>query len=114
MIPEWLVRKIGLFVILNFLLKAFHWVVTRLNCYGPWVKPVNLNEFGSWSVVTGGTDGIGAEYCLQLAELGQNIIIIGRNEEKLKNMKSKITKLKKECITVKVDLAVQVVHFSNF
>ena len=27
MIPEWLVRKIGLFVILNFLLKAFHWVI---------------------------------------------------------------------------------------
>jgi FlaA1/EpsC-like NDP-sugar epimerase len=33
----------------------------------------------SWVVVTGGSDGIGAEICEQMAKEGFNICIVGRN-----------------------------------
>ena len=35
---------------------------------------------GSWALVTGGSDGIGLEMCHQLAEMGFNIVMCGRNE----------------------------------
>jgi short-subunit dehydrogenase len=38
----------------------------------------------TWAVVTGGSDGIGFEYCEYLArEHGYNICIIARNEDKM-------------------------------
>ena len=30
--------------------------------------PINLKEYGSWAVITGGSDGIGKAYALELAE----------------------------------------------
>ncbi len=38
---------------------------------------------GSWAVVTGGTDGIGLEMAKELGRRHFNIVIIGRNSEKL-------------------------------
>lgn len=37
----------------------------------------------SWAVITGATDGIGRAAAMYLAELGFNIVLIARNEEKL-------------------------------
>ncbi|KAM3140345.1 hypothetical protein pb186bvf_007505 [Paramecium bursaria] len=45
---------------------------------------------GSWAVITGGSDGIGEEFCKQLARLGFKICILARNEEKLKNVCSQL------------------------
>jgi 17beta-estradiol 17-dehydrogenase / very-long-chain 3-oxoacyl-CoA reductase len=36
-----------------------------------------------WAVVTGATDGIGLEFCKQLAKRGFNIVMISRTQEKL-------------------------------
>ncbi len=33
----------------------------------------------SWVIVTGGSDGIGLEICQQMAVIGFNICIVGRN-----------------------------------
>ena len=41
------------------------------------------NGRDSWAVVTGGSDGIGEQYCKDLAKQGFNICIIGRNQEKV-------------------------------
>jgi short-subunit dehydrogenase len=38
---------------------------------------------GAYVVVTGGNSGIGMELCVQMARLGFNICIIGRNKEKI-------------------------------
>ena len=38
----------------------------------------------SWAVVTGGSDGIGEEFCHVLAKQGFNICIVARNETKMK------------------------------
>jgi 17beta-estradiol 17-dehydrogenase / very-long-chain 3-oxoacyl-CoA reductase len=44
----------------------------------------NYNQGDSWAVVTGGSDGIGEQFCYDLAKQGFNICIIARNEEKMK------------------------------
>jgi 17beta-estradiol 17-dehydrogenase / very-long-chain 3-oxoacyl-CoA reductase len=38
---------------------------------------------GKWAVVTGASDGIGKEFCLQLAQQQFNIVLLARTEEKL-------------------------------
>ena len=38
---------------------------------------------GSWAVITGASDGIGKGYVFELARRGFNIVLVGRNEEKL-------------------------------
>lgn len=42
------------------------------------------NQGDSWAVVTGGSDGIGEQFCKDLANKGFNICIVARNEEKMK------------------------------
>lgn len=58
--------------------------------------------------MTGGTDGIGAEYARQIAAMGQNIIIVGRNHQKLTVMKTEINeKYKVQVETIQADLSQQ-------
>ena len=38
---------------------------------------------GTWALVTGATDGIGLEFCKQLAKDGFNICLVSRTESKL-------------------------------
>jgi uncharacterized protein len=65
-----------------------------------------ISKYGKWSLITGGSDGIGRDFSRQLASLGQNIIIVGRNENKLKNIKTEIEKqYKVEIITLSLDLS---------
>ena len=49
---------------------------------------------GSWAMVTGGSDGIGLEYCHYLAKLGWNILMVSRNEKK---MQEKLQEIKAAC-----------------
>ncbi|CAH2065838.1 unnamed protein product, partial [Iphiclides podalirius] len=51
-----------------------------------------LANFGGGLPVTGSTDGIGKEYAMELAQRGLNIVLISRNEEKLKNVAREIEK----------------------
>lgn len=37
----------------------------------------------AWVIVTGASDGIGKQFCLKFGEIGFNIILIGRNQQKL-------------------------------
>lgn len=41
-------------------------------------------------LVTGASDGIGREAALTYAEYGANVILVGRNEEKLKSVAQEI------------------------
>lgn len=61
------------------------------------MKELNLLQRygkGSWAFVTGSTDGIGLEFARQLARRGFNILISGRNEEKIGQ---RIKELSNEC-----------------
>jgi 17beta-estradiol 17-dehydrogenase / very-long-chain 3-oxoacyl-CoA reductase len=43
-------------------------------------------------VVTGGTDGIGKGYAFELARRGMNIMLVSRNESKLRDVQKEICK----------------------
>ena len=45
---------------------------------------------GHWAVVTGASDGIGREYALQLAKKGFNVVLVGRNVDKLSEVAREI------------------------
>ena len=46
----------------------------------------------TWAVVTGASDGIGLGFCRQLARLGFNVALLGRNREKLENAEREVKK----------------------
>lgn len=50
----------------------------------------NLKKLGKWAVVTGATDGIGKAYALALVQKGMNVVLISRNEIKLKQTREEI------------------------
>jgi 17beta-estradiol 17-dehydrogenase / very-long-chain 3-oxoacyl-CoA reductase len=54
---------------------------------------LNLTERygeGSYALITGATDGIGKEFCIQLAKLKFNLILVSRNIEKLKKVSDEL------------------------
>ena len=44
----------------------------------------------SWALITGSSDGIGKIFAFELAKRGFNIILVGRNKEKLKNVDNEL------------------------
>ena len=56
-------------------------------------KPLNLTERygeGSWVLITGASDGIGAEFCRQLAGKGFNLVLVSRTLEKLQAVEKEV------------------------
>ncbi|CAA6668238.1 unnamed protein product [Spirodela intermedia] len=49
-------------------------------------QPKNLLDYGRWAIVTGPTDGIGKAMAFELVRRGLNLILVGRNPEKLKQV----------------------------
>jgi len=45
---------------------------------------------GGWALVTGASDGLGRQYCFELAKSGLNIILMARNQEKLDKVAGEI------------------------
>ncbi|NXF29214.1 HSDL1 protein, partial [Nyctibius bracteatus] len=66
-----------------------------------------VKQYGKWAVVTGSTDGIGKAYAEELAKRGVNIILIGRNKEKLEAVSRSISE------TYKVETDFIVADFSK-
>jgi 3-oxoacyl-[acyl-carrier protein] reductase len=54
---------------------------------------MNLNLVGKTAVVCGSTQGLGYASAVELALLGAEVILIARNEEKLKNTLLKIEEI---------------------
>lgn len=50
----------------------------------------NLKKYGSWALVTGPTDGIGKGFSFELAKRGLNLVLVGRNPDKLKDVSDSI------------------------
>jgi len=100
-------QSIGYLVIFFTLGKFIFWVFKLLQCYSWASKPIDFKQFGDWAVVTGGTDGIGAEYVKQLAKSGLDIIVVGRNPEKLKSIQQCVVGVGQKCETVQADLSNQ-------
>jgi len=72
------------------------------------IKSPNLKtRYGGWAMVTGSSAGIGKEYALALARQGMNIVLVGRNKQKLDNVANEIRD------TYKVDTMTVVADFTN-
>mmetsp|Transcript_29899 Transcript_29899/g.29440 ORF Transcript_29899/g.29440 Transcript_29899/m.29440 type:complete len:323 (-) Transcript_29899:22-990(-) len=69
-------------------------------------KPLDLTQRygkGSWVVITGPTGGIGTEYCKQLAKQGFNLVLLGRNKQKLDDLEAE---LKRDHLQLKTKIVV--------
>lgn len=66
-----------------------------------------MKKYGKWAVISGSTDGIGLAMARQLAQRGHSIVVIGRNEEKLTNVKESLENEANvgEIVTIKIDLS---------
>ncbi|XP_052196005.1 very-long-chain 3-oxoacyl-CoA reductase 1 [Diospyros lotus] len=85
--PVWLLVLLGLgsLSLLKFSSALLKWV------YVNFLRPAkNLKKYGSWALVTGPTDGIGKGFAFQLARVGLNLVLVGRNPEKLKDVSESI------------------------
>lgn len=86
--PFWV---LGLFILgslslLKFSIAFLKWVWVNFLRPGK-----NLRNYGSWAVVTGPTDGIGKAFAFQLARKGLNLVLVGRNPEKLKDVSDSVS-----------------------
>jgi len=46
---------------------------------------VSYAQYGPWAVIAGGSEGVGAEFALQLAESGINLVLLARKPEALES-----------------------------
>lgn len=53
-------------------------------------------------LVTGASDGIGLSYCQEFAKMGFNIVLMGRNLEKLNRVEEKLRALNQTILTKSV------------
>lgn len=85
--PLWLLLllTLGSISLLKFTLSFLTFVYT--NFLRP---PKNLKKYGSWALVTGPTDGIGKAFAFEFARKGLNLILVGRNPDKLSDVSGAI------------------------
>ena len=71
-------------------------------------KKIKYNNF---SLITGGTSGIGASFAYHLSKLGYNLVIVSNNSKKLSNISKSIKKkFNTNLITIKSDLSHEKFH----
>ena len=107
----WFLNLITLFGLYRILINtiAFLGSIWR-RCFRPCIQPNMYKRYGkivegkkiSWSVVTGGSDGIGLAMCKNLAQQGFNICIVGRNLAKINEKLQLIKDLNKDIETMSI------------
>ncbi|KAL1824665.1 hypothetical protein ACET3Z_011443 [Daucus carota] len=87
-LPLWLpllLLALGSYSVCKLLFSFIKWV------YVNFLRPgKNLKNYGSWALITGPTDGIGKAFAFQLAKKGLNLVLVGRNPDKLKRVSDEI------------------------
>lgn len=62
-------------------------------------------QYGPWALITGASEGIGAEFALRLAGAGIHSILIARREGPLAELAAQVRAKNVECVTASIDLA---------
>lgn len=103
--PAWLfaLTAIGFLSLAKLSFASLRWI------YVSFLRPgKNLKRrYGSWAVVTGSTDGIGKAFAFQFARVGLNLVLVGRNPEKLRETAAAVREKygKTQVETVVIDFA---------
>ncbi|KAJ6638291.1 Very-long-chain 3-oxoacyl-CoA reductase, partial [Pseudolycoriella hygida] len=93
-------------VFFQLLFGVSRWIYS--NIIGPhFFSSKNLIKYGSWTLVTGATDGIGKQYARLLAERGYNVILVSRTLTKLQDVAKEISE------SFKVETKVIAVNFTS-
>ncbi|KAM7352953.1 hydroxysteroid dehydrogenase-like protein 1 [Cochliomyia hominivorax] len=73
-----------------------------------------MEKYGKWAAITGATDGIGKAYAREMARLGFNIVLISRNEAKLKAVAQEIeTEFAVETFSIQCDFSQGAAAYDN-
>lgn len=82
--------------------------------YLPGVNYVERYGSGTWAVVTGASDGIGKAIALELGRKGFNIILIGRDKEKLLKVNTALGRIASKPLTKIIVADLSQAHTDNF
>jgi 17beta-estradiol 17-dehydrogenase / very-long-chain 3-oxoacyl-CoA reductase len=85
--PLWflILFSLGLLSLSKLLITFLGWV------HAAFFRPEKrLTDYGSWALVTGATDGIGKAISFELANKGLNLLLLGRNQDKLQDVSNSI------------------------
>ena len=66
---------------------------------------LDVTKYGLWALITGASEGTGAEFALRLADEGLNLILVARRDGPLAELAEQIRTKGVECITASVDLS---------
>lgn len=61
-------------------------------------------KYGPWALITGASEGVGAEFALRLADAGLNCLLVARREGPLAELAAQVRARGVECVTASVDL----------
>ena len=62
--------------------------------------------YGPWALITGASSGIGAEFAVQLADMGLNLVLTARRQDRLENLAHQLERTNKVQVrTIPLDLA---------
>jgi uncharacterized protein len=64
----------------------------------------NVEKYGPWAVIAGGSEGVGAELARQLAEAGINLVLVARKSGPLGALAEEVRAAGVEVVTVQQDL----------
>lgn len=79
---------VGIYTIVDFLCQTINSVYTR-KIRSPKIK---LSKYAKqWAIITGASSAVGSAFAFKFAKNGMNLCLIGRNEEKMKQMAAYIT-----------------------
>jgi len=107
---------IGIFYSMKSVVKIGYQILLATKTFGVsklrW--PNFVRQYGDWAIVTGCTQGIGRAYTEELAKMKMNLILVSRNQEKLRALANELEeKYEIEARTVQIDFAKPSNEISN-
>ena len=66
---------------------------------------MSFEKYGPWAVVAGGSEGVGAEFALLLADSGINLVLFARKAQPLESTARECRRRGVEVLTLPIDLA---------
>lgn len=84
-------QYIGLIAITYALMKIVYKILRNLGIFWfGWYGQIDFRQYGTWAVVTGGTDGMGRVFVEEFAQRGLNVVVISNEREKFANQKKSL------------------------